>query len=334
MVAGSCGFTNKVYLRQRELSPLEPRITLTGDTLAAIVSRIMKKINFLYWNIGNKQPPFEFEIKKLINSHEVDVLILVENKNINNDLIKRALSFDAVSLNANNKFAKWVNVYYKLNDEYKIAHHSEYTEIDHDSLPPKQVNRVQVFKIIGKSSLEIFFSCVHFPSELYHDEISHLQIAPNYKEKIHSLTNNSSKAFIVGDFNMNPFDLGMVEPMGFYAFNNRELVTDDQKLKYGSRRALYYNPCWTLLGDYISKSNYVESKRSGGSFYYGKRASRNIYWHLIDQIIIRKSIIDNFIESELEVIETPEISKFLYSTTKILNEIDHFPLKFSFNFEL
>jgi exonuclease III len=296
-------------------------------------------MKFLYWNINNQPSPFEDQLKSLINDKIIDVLILSENKLISDDKLINDIGFVPVELKLNNSKSRWVQVFYRKNDDYEITHFNEHTEVDEDDLTNaetdeiKQVNRVQVFKISGKV-IDTFFACIHFPSKLYHDDITHLQIVPNYKEKIHSLTLNSKRLFIVGDFNMNPFDYGMVEPQGFFAHNNRELITSDTKTKFGRSNTMYYNPSWTLLGDFVNKSEYKANNRSGGSFYYKEKKSRCLYWHLIDQIIMRHSLIDEFVSEELEIIEDETLkNELIKDKVKGINKVDHFPLKFSFNFK-
>jgi len=222
----------------------------------------MLKLKFLYWNINNKSSPFEDEVRRLVDDNGIDVLILSENENIPASTVL-GNDFNAVDLKLDNGAKKWVQVFYKTSVSYRITHHSEYTELEDEggngTVFPKKVNRIQVFKISG-GVVDTYLACVHFPSKLHHDEITHLQLVPNYKDKVHSLTQNSKRLFIVGDFNMNPFDYGMVEPTGFYAHNHRELVSVETHKRLGDHRTLYYNPSWTLLGDYINQQTYGDSK--------------------------------------------------------------------------
>ena len=295
-------------------------------------------MRLIYWNINNQIPPFQDKLKTLIVDKDIDVLILSENKKISDSELTKDTDFISVPLSVNNKKIRWINVYYKKNDNYKITHHTEYTEEEEvesktgsTKTKKRQVNRVQIFKISGNIP-DTYFACIHFPSKLYHDDITHLQIVQNYINKIHNATTDTDRLFIVGDFNMDPFDYAMVEPKGFNAHNNRELVTTDSQLKFGTHNKLYYNPSWTLLGDFVNKMDYTKNKRTGGSFFYKDKVSRNLYWHLIDQIIMRKSIIDEFISDDLEIIENEDLkTELLKVKTKGENKIDHFPLKFSFN---
>ena len=299
-------------------------------------------MKFLYWNINNQQIPFEEKLKELLSDKEIDVLILSENRNITDSKLTLDTDLVTVPLFLNNSKLKWINVYYRKNDNYQITHFHEFTEIEYDEDNvtdglkkgnTRQVNRIQIFKISGNIP-DTFFACIHFPSKLFHDEITHLQIVQNYISKIHNATNVADRLFVVGDFNMDPFDYAMVEPKGFNAHNNRDLVVSDTKFKFGSHNILYYNPSWTLLGDFVNKLDYSKHKRTGGSFYFKKKISRSLYWHLIDQIIMRKSLINEFVSEDLEIIENEFIkTEILREPKKDENKIDHFPLKFSFNFK-
>ncbi len=128
---------------------------------------------------------------------------------------------------------------------------------------------------------------------------------------------------------MNPFDLGMVEPLGFYAFNNIELVKDKPKKTILSDVLMFYNPSWSLLGDFISGTS---SKRFGGSHYYNSKDSRNYHWRILDQLIFTKSLYEQFNQETFKLLESEhlckEINKAKSSDSKA---IDHLPLYFSFN---
>ena len=295
------------------------------------------KVKFLFWNINNVSSPFEKEIDKIVKDNNIDVLVLSENEKIPTSNILKNTDFVSVDLKLDNGKSKWIQVFYKKNDNYVITHHNEYTELEDENCngnsKKRKVNRIQVFKISGKIP-DTYFACIHFPSKLYHDEITHLQIVPNYKEKVHSLTLNSKRIFIVGDFNMNPFDLGMVEPTGFFAHNNREVVNRESQLKYGATSILYYNPSWTLLGDFVNNKSHQESSRMGGSYYFKEQKSRCLYWHLIDQLIMRKTLIEEFVSEDLQIIEKESIVEEV-KKDKICgaNKIDHFPLQFSYEFQ-
>ncbi len=185
---------------------------------------------------------------------------------------------------------------------------------------------------------DTFFAFIHFPSKLHQDEMSQWQVVEPYKRSIHNLTNNN-RVIIVGDFNMNPFDLGMTEPRGFYAQNNISTTKINAHFAHGISEFMYYNPCWTLLGDFYLGHENKALKRQGGSHYFNKQLARNIKWHILDQIIFRKSLFDEFIKEELKIIETDEwVDQLTASFEKKKKKkengevvLDHLPLQFAFD---
>lgn len=310
----------------------------------------MIKVNFVYWNIGDLGNPFEETLNEIITINEIDVLILGESNSISSAKIIELTGFKQVELGFKNKIHKWVQIFYKENDKFIISHKTEYTaaedeegeeiesiEYGNENSTYKEVDRIQIFEISGIIEKTIF-ACIHFPSKLYNDEVSHLTIVPSYKKKIHDYTKTHERVFIVGDFNMNPFDYGMVEPTGFFTHHNQMLIKKDKRQVNGQTHFLYYNPCWSLLGDFISSKSYLVSKRMGGTFHYTKEKSRRIYWYLIDQIIMRKAMIDEFNFEYLKIVETEFYVEEVLKRNTFLNnkkvpKLDHLPIRFSYNFK-
>ncbi|RZJ95114.1 MAG: hypothetical protein EOO60_01370 [Hymenobacter sp.] len=173
---------------------------------------------------------------------------------------------------------------------------------------------------------------VHFPSKLAQDEVSQLQIAHSYKAKLLTTATNQAATYhnriiVVGDFNMNPFDAGMVEPLGFHALGNREQANPNTERHY-DKTPIFYNPCWSLLGDY--HPTHVD-RRTGGSFYYAKSASRRLFWHLFDQVIVSRELAGSFVPSSLSLVEVPTLRREMLSGIERQKAqfADHFPLTFT-----
>ena len=167
------------------------------------------------------------------------------------------------------------------------------------------------------------------PSKKNLDEISQLQTSHNYKRYIlerAALYNH--KVIITGDFNMNPFDAGMVEPMGFFALNNSDFVRNQRTFQH-STEMMFYNPCWCLLGDYHALT---KNQKVSGTHFYKDSPSKKLYWHLFDQVIISENMIQQFKHNELEIIEPEELLNELIvkkTVRKSATYSDHLPLKFT-----
>jgi hypothetical protein len=165
-----------------------------------------------------------------------------------------------------------------------------------------------------------------------------MELVPKYKRKVHSVAGKQNRLFIVGDFNMNPFDAGMVQPSCFFTHHNREMIDVDEKKYQTINEKLYYNPCWSLLGDFAADKSYDRGKRTGGSIFFKEQKSKPLHWYLIDQIILRKPLIEEFDSKYLKIVEkdylVEEVLKPKIKVGGVLQpKLDHLPLRFSFTFK-
>ncbi|GAB3307855.1 hypothetical protein [Hymenobacter tenuis] len=310
----------------------------------------MAEISFLYWNTGGKG----FTQEKVLNAlfrkcgGSADILILGEcpsglepaflvkwnlvelpvlakdgqklQQRVYYQEHKLSLSI-AVPIKTVKRVQKTLQSVEQLGGEYdRIVRHS----------------RVRITRLVqmhlnvnGQSYL---LASVHFPSKKEQDEVSQLQIAHSYKAKLLATAMDipnpyENRIIVVGDFNMNPFDAGMIEPLGFHALGNRDQA-NLTTLRHYDATPIFYNPCWALLGDHHPTHT---DRRTGGSFYYGSSSSRRLFWHLFDQVIVSQKMVDLFKPSSLSLIEIPTLLKEM--TSNITREkalyADHFPLTFT-----
>ena len=106
---------------------------------------------------------------------------------------------------------------------------------------------------------------------------------------------NLARSVILGDFNMNPFEPGMV---GASAFNGvmdariaRKATRNIQKREY----AYFYNPMWNLLGDAIPGPP--------ASFFYDQHTQHELQWHMLDQVLVSPDMIDSLNVDSLRILE-------------------------------
>jgi endonuclease/exonuclease/phosphatase family metal-dependent hydrolase len=101
----------------------------------------------------------------------------------------------------------------------------------------------------------------------------------------------SQNTVLIGDFNMHPYDNGMTHVTGVHGLMTRELAklparTHDEKLW---RR--FYNPMWGLFGD--------TTPGPAGSFYWRSSVPSNTHWQMLDQVLVRPSLITRFNSVEI-----------------------------------
>ena len=129
-----------------------------------------------------------------------------------------------------------------------------------------------------------------------------------------------SNTIVIGDFNANFYD---EELLSKYAFNavlfktiiNKKELTDIQGLK----KRKFYNP----ILHYLS-----EDTGMYGSFYYEKNYITP-YWHCLDQVLVRKGLIDSIYHMEyLKKIGKKDLLEKEIPNKKIS---DHLPLLVAFS---
>jgi len=300
-----------------------------------------QNVTFLFWNTCNKISSTESELSKFLNSNEYDIIILAEADKPLTSSFCTTHDIEEVSLEYEENESLKQRIYKrKEQSEITFSHLNNIGDNEEEErIIQETISGVIIERIITRISrvvlLELkvkrnkyLLACVHFPSKKNQDEISQLQIAHNFKRYILERSSKyEDKVIIVGDFNMNPFDAGMVEPHGFYSLNFHEIVKN-KKIFQHSPEQMFYNPCWTLLGD-----NDKTKFKIPGTYYYVSSPSKKLYWHLFDQIVLSEKMIKNFSHSDLEIIENPLMINEMIKSKPKKNTIysDHLPIKFTLN---
>lgn len=177
--------------------------------------------------------------------------------------------------------------------------------------------RVGFYKV-GEGALEVLLVALHLKDARNNSSSSRHSLARRVAQTIREVESDfgHDRTVVVGDFNMNPYDVGMTAADGFNAVADLRVARGDSRTLDGARYPFFYNPCWSMLGD---------DPGPPGSFYWGSNDGMYAYWHVIDQVLARASLLrtyrlDATIEA-LEAIMTPagRPSRSVAS--------DHFPLR-------
>ncbi|MCK4823091.1 hypothetical protein KA005_45445 [bacterium] len=124
---------------------------------------------------------------------------------------------------------------------------------------------------------------------------------------------------IIGDFNMNPFEKGMVAASAIHSIPCSLTAKERKRVIKGREYSMFYNPMWNLFGDNDNKP---------GTYYYKKASHLVYFWNIFDQVIIRPELIDKFNSKSLEIIsKAGEISLVDENHRPCLS--DHLPIFFS-----
>jgi hypothetical protein len=128
-----------------------------------------------------------------------------------------------------------------------------------------------------------------------------------------------SRTIVIGDFNMNPFEAGLVSSEGFHATMARSIAGRKSRTVLGEVRHFFYNPMWSLLGDC--------SPGPPGTYFYPSSPPLAFLWNTYDQVLLRPDLANFFEPGDVRVIDSAG-SQSLLTSAGIPNRAvsDHLPL--------
>jgi hypothetical protein len=238
--------------------------------------------NFLFWNfrprLGVKHP--ESILARTALSLGIDLVILVECI-ISPDVILAELNQEAPSFYSRQTPNRRFRIFARFPGEF--------LELLVDT------QRMCVWRLRLPAQKEILIAIVHFPDRRNHPPSDQLSLSYELAAILRHAEDlaGHSRTILVGDFNMNPFDHGMVDINGFGAMMTKELARK-HSLGVEESRGRFYNPMWSRLGDL--------SAGPPGTFYHPRNDNSNIYWHMLDQILIRPDLIRALREDSIQVL--------------------------------
>lgn len=164
---------------------------------------------------------------------------------------------------------------------------------------------------------------VHLPSKL-HDSTSGQRtiVVRQLLQDLATLENekNIKQTIIVGDMNENPYEECCLDVRWLNSLPSRTDASRKTRVIQKETFEMFYNPMWNLFGDFNGPP---------GSYYFNKGGTGNPMWHILDQVIIRPSLIQSFINNSLRIIDRTDkvslLDKVGHPNKKIS---DHLPIFF------
>lgn len=261
-------------------------------------------MNYLFWNTGKSN--IDNVLKKIIHSMSCDVVGLAE---FDGD-VKKILEL----INENSE--EYVVVETGC-QRINIIARKELKKVKH-----LQEDSYYTIKQIRHDKLGfLLIVFLHFPSQRNMEEEDYLEELRLLKADIEQAEKvcRHNKTVIVGDFNINPFDRPMVSATGFYSVNSRGVASKLDRTLRKEKYLMFYNPMWNLFGDF---------NKPPGTYYYNKSSAVNYYWHILDQVIIRPSLIEHFEIDNLKIIHEVQ-GEELVTNEGHPKYSDHLPIYFS-----
>ena len=133
------------------------------------------------------------------------------------------------------------------------------------------------------------------------------------------------RTLVVGDFNMNPFETGMLAANGLHAEMTRSIAGKVERVVDEKTHRYFYNPMWNLLGD--------ATRGPAGTYFYQGSEPVRMSWNMFDQVLVRPELFPFLRTEELEILTGDGQASFLTSqgTPTKQRGSDHLPVLFKLN---
>lgn len=269
---------------------------------------------FLLWNTrGTNRDSL---VVNLVREHNVDVLMLVEYypSTINSRLSTLLLNHGLVRRSTPERFGLFSRPIYRMN-----------------RLPVAAVgDRVELWEWTSDTNTEARFALVHGLDRINNNDGTRRVFFRRVVDAIRQREINSHRrSIIVGDFNASPFESAVLSSDGLHAIGIRRNGTSTNRhVRWGDEKEdFFYNPMWRKYG-------HAASMEAGMATHYWQNSQAGeLFWHMLDQVVIRPEEDSRFPEDQLNVVNC-------VGTVTLLTPIgtpdptvgsDHLPIVFRWN---
>jgi len=272
-------------------------------------------VNFLFWNLHKND--LTDCIKDIVSEKDIDMVILAESEGIKKSELLEALS--------------------SIGDP-TFLFNPAYNDSDHriqifSRLPSKSVlsigdpDTITIRVVQPPASEEFLLIAVHLTSKREHSDEDLSDLCGRIRQELDSAEKKRGhrRSILVGDFNMDPFEKGVISSEKLHAVMSKCVAKKDKRVVRYKENFFLYNPMWSLYGDL--------SDGPPGSYFNWKSKPNCYFWHIFDQVLIRPDLIECFDSRKLEII-TKAGTMDLATNNGRPNKgdiSDHFPLVFTFN---
>ncbi|MDN3691326.1 hypothetical protein QWZ06_03135 [Chryseobacterium tructae] len=239
-------------------------------------------LRVLFWNI-NKNSLLD-EVRNLVEIHNINLLVIIEYGEHEELILKNLQSY-------NTDFRLIQNIIFNKAKIFTTLNNIEINEIYGHS-------RYGIYSLNIENFENLLMGIVHFPSKVnWGNSEDHSGLCTSLREDVElkEFEVEHQRTFVLGDFNMNPFENGLISANGLNNTNSKEIAYLGQRDILNKPFKYFYNPMWNFFGEF-SKGN------TCGTHYFDTYKYINLHWNIYDQVIIRPDLLDDFHESHLEIL--------------------------------
>ena len=266
-------------------------------------------LSFLFWNTNNKK--CLDQIDNLVRLYNIDIIVLVENNASQSEIL---LKLNEVETNFHPQHP------YSLCDKVKIITRFNYEFIS----PIMESSRVTARRLTLPGFDKINLIGLHYGDKGNFSNESQSEMASELKDFIETIELNEdhTRTILLGDFNMNPFEIGIIKANGIHGTMSQTIAKKSSRTIQGKDYSYFYNPMWSLFGDLNNEPS--------GTYYYNRSELINYQWNIFDQVLLRPVLIDNFDRQSIQILLGDGKKKFVTRSGIPNRQLysDHLPIKF------
>lgn len=273
-------------------------------------------MNIGFWNIYKKDN--SDVIVQIMIENEIDIMCLAEVKSnqITIDIIKKYSAITNKNLYAIKSTKDKVIFLSRL--DYKI-----FTDLS----AKYNSKRLVSFLIELPTKIKINLIGVHFHSKNNWSDISLAMECVTLSNAIKDIEKftKTTNTILIGDFNMNPFESGLLSTNGLNTISDKEyLKTNKGRLVDNTHYPFFYNPMWNFFGD---------KKEAKGTFFYRNSGNISYEWNLFDQVLLRPSLIKHLNHDAIKIITKTSTQKLIskFGRPDKKDYSDHLPIILNLN---
>ena len=268
-------------------------------------------MNVIFWNTQNK--PVDELLVLLANSYGVDLFVLSEYPSKESSFIE----------NINTRENSFIEIPQIGCQRITIFIRSELANFEHGPESSYYTSK----KLTFSPNLTLLMVAVHLPSKLYQSEETQMLEAVEFKREIEDCEKrlNTRNTFIIGDFNMNPFETGMVAASAFHSIPclQTALSKNGKRKATGREHNIFYNPMWNLLGDFDGNP---------GTYFRSGSEQKVYFWNILDQVILRPNLAKHLEKGSLKILRSIGEKQLVNSNGRPALS-DHLPINFNLTLE-
>ncbi|MBM4033328.1 MAG: endonuclease/exonuclease/phosphatase family protein [Planctomycetes bacterium] len=239
-------------------------------------------LTFLFWNLNAR--PLEAVVASLARTNNVDVIVLAECEAASSELLRYLNRRAERDFEFTFSSCEKVAVYTRFSSEFV--------------LPISETNRFTVRRLRLPASPEILMAAAHLPGKLFWSDRSQAFECERYARMIREAEDviGHRRTVVLGDFNMHPFEEGLLAAPSFNAMMTREIASRGARTVQGESYPCLFNPMWRFFGD--------GTAGPPGTYYREAAEHVTTFWSMFDQVLVRPALLRRFRSESVRILSS------------------------------